>query len=292
MLDVIRSVAIILVITAHIGQTTGSAVGYFFGIPHFYYVSLGGIGVTIFIVTSGLVSELQYGSASLSYGRFMAGRFFRIYPDYYLSLLVGIAVYIYMYYPDLGEILSPSVWVCSITGLHAFCGQWGGPFVTTSWFIGLIMVLYLTFPYLSKSLKRHPHIIIITMLMVSIVSRIILGQYDILPKRPLDWFPLCRIFEFSLGIYLAIMIKQGFWRCINGSKVVASISQFIANISLPLFLVHYPLLSIITFLANRGIPQSIAIVVFLGISVCASWVILLVTNRLPRGLILRKIFGS
>jgi peptidoglycan/LPS O-acetylase OafA/YrhL len=222
----------------------------------------------------------------------MAKRVLRIYPTYYLGLLVGIAVYFARNYPDVGEIFSPSLVILSITGTHAFVGQWGGPFSNPSWFIGLLMVLYLFFPYLSKSVRHHPHITIVAMLLVSVLSRAILGHYEILPHRPLDWFLLCRVFEFSLGIYLARIIKPYLWLCINGSSRIESVFQFVANISFPLFLVHYPLLLIIPYLSARGVHQLIAIVVFLGISIITSWVILLITNRLSREAVLRKVFGD
>jgi peptidoglycan/LPS O-acetylase OafA/YrhL len=290
LLDLIRGFAIVLVLIAHIGQRTGSPYGQPFGIPHFYYVTLGGLGVTIFIILSGLVLELQYGSAKFSHSRFIAKRVLRIYPTYYLGLLVGIAVYFARNYPNIGDIFSPSLVIFSITGTHAFVGQWGGPFVNPGWFIGLLMVLYLFFPYLSRSVRHHPHITIGAMLLVSVLSRAILGQYDILPHRPLDWFPLCRVFEFSLGIYLASVIKPDLLLCINGSRRITSILKFIADISFPLFLAHFPLLIIITYLSKQGTHQIIAIVIFLFTSIITSWVILIVTNRLPRGAILRKVF--
>ncbi len=67
LLDLIRSVAIILVLVAHIGQAFESPVGMFFGIPNFYYVSLGGLAVTIFLILSGLTLELSYGSRNMDF---------------------------------------------------------------------------------------------------------------------------------------------------------------------------------------------------------------------------------
>jgi len=89
-LDFARCVAIALLLLAHIGQTINNPIATFFGIPHFYYITLGGLAVTIYLILSGAVLELQYGRKDIIYLQFIAKRFLRIYPVYYLSLLFGI----------------------------------------------------------------------------------------------------------------------------------------------------------------------------------------------------------
>ena len=65
LLDLVRVFAISLVLVAHIGQKIGSPVGAFFGIQNFYYVSLGGVAVSIFLVLSGMVMEWNYKGLNL-----------------------------------------------------------------------------------------------------------------------------------------------------------------------------------------------------------------------------------
>ncbi len=91
----------------------------------------------------------------------------------------------------------------TLTGTYAFAGRWGGPFLNTSWFIGLIFVLYLVFPWLSRAISARPALTMAALLALSLASRALLGRYGWLPGRPLDWFPPCRVFEFGLGIWLA-----------------------------------------------------------------------------------------
>ena len=147
------------------------------------------------------------------------------------------------------------------------------------------MSLYVLYPLLSKSVRKHPHITILTMLFVSLMSRAVLGQFDILPTRPLDWFPLCRVFEFTVGVYSAVLIRRNFWSCINGHRKLNSMLRFMAEIAFPLFLVHWALIRIIGSHAQIGISQTTAIIAFFVLSVIASWIILVVTQaflRLPR----------
>jgi hypothetical protein len=50
---------------AHIGQSIDSPWGDAFGVPNFYYVTLGGVAVMIFLALSGAVLQLQYGHKSI-----------------------------------------------------------------------------------------------------------------------------------------------------------------------------------------------------------------------------------
>jgi peptidoglycan/LPS O-acetylase OafA/YrhL len=285
-LDLIRCVAIVLLLLAHIGQTINSPLGSFFGIPHFYYVSLGGLAVTIYLILSGASLELNYGGRNIKYFQFILKRCIRIYPVYYLSLLFGIVIYFIRFYYASGDFstgflkLGIRDIVLSITGGYALAGEWGGPFVATSWFIVLIMTMYFLFPFLSREIGKHKIVSIVVLFLISFLSRFILGKYEILPNRPLDWFPLCRIFEFSLGILLAIVLQGRSLNNRESPRHVFSFVQFISKISFPLFLVHYPLLFIIPFLTSRGAYQLLAICLFVIISLTASWIILAIDDRL------------
>jgi peptidoglycan/LPS O-acetylase OafA/YrhL len=63
LLDILRIFAIALVFVAHFGQLVDTSAGDFFGLKNFYYVSLGGVGVSLFLVLSGLLAGLK-GSSS------------------------------------------------------------------------------------------------------------------------------------------------------------------------------------------------------------------------------------
>lgn len=188
-LDLIRSIAISLILLFHISFLTGGPLGgRLFTIGHVYQGYLGNIAVTMFLILSGLVLELNYKSRLIAYGRFMAQRILRIYPTYYLTLILCIVFqfggkyYFTDHFPDFSVLDL----IGSVSGFYAFLGRWGGPFVKTSWFIGPIITMYLMYPYISKGIRRHPNIAIILLLFVSILSRSIIGQYSILPKNPLE----------------------------------------------------------------------------------------------------------
>jgi peptidoglycan/LPS O-acetylase OafA/YrhL len=296
-LDLLRCGAIGLLLLAHIGQSIDSPLGGFFGIPNFYHVSLGGLAVTIFLLLSGVVLQMQYGHKPINYPQFLAKRWLRIYPVYYLSLIFGFVIYCLRSQQEQGSIaagltkLGFGDVVLGLTGTYAFVGKWGGPFVGTSWFIALIMSMYLLFPLLSWLMKTLPHSTIQMLLVVSVLSRLFLGQHDVLPMRPLDWFPLCRIFEFTLGMYFVRVVPAMQWMQLRWLEPVAPMIAFVSEISFPLFLIHYPFMFLIKFLIMQGVNPGIAIGVFLALSGGLSWGLLLLDQRIPRKALLGQMSG-
>ncbi len=296
-LDLARCFAIAVLLFAHVCQTMGNPMGdNLIHVPYFFFNSLGGLAVTMFLVLSGAVLELQYGRKHTNYVRFIARRLLRIYPVYYAALVLGIFVYCIRQYHESGRVLDLASLgmrdiALSITGSYAFAGQWGGPFVGTSWFIGVIVVMYLLFPLLSREIEKRPFISISIVFVVCALSRVVLGAYEILPGLPLGWFPLCRVFEFALGIYLVVRLRRSPSPNV-GSFKWARIVSAVAEISFPLFLVHYPLGFLIRYLMRFGVDQLLAVALYIVVSLVASWFIVTIDRRIPRELILAKLSNT
>lgn len=291
LLDFVRVLAISMILFVHVVHRLGSPLSSFFGLPRFYYVSLGGIGVTIFLILSGLVLEInQSDRKKISYGNFVLKRVLRIYPIYYMSLAIGIGVYIAsqiikgkLFNSIISEFNFTDL-ALSITGFYAFGEEWGGPFVPGSWFIGLIMVMYLFYPFISNNIRKNPNISIILLLIVSVVFRLIIGRSGFFSERALDWFPLCRIFEFSLGVYLARILPINTWQVLNSTSLKSSLVTFLSEISFPLFLVHTIFSRpILNKMVERNIfSLEISILIFLFVSIILSWLLLKLDKKIPR----------
>lgn len=295
-LDLARCFAIALLLLAHICQTIGNPIGgNLIRVRFFFFGSLGGLAVTIFLILSGAVLELRYGKKDINYLQFITKRCLRIYPIYYLSLLFGIMIYFIRYYNGTGHFLAGfqnlgiGDIVLSITGGYAFVGKWGGPFVETSWFIALIMTMYILFPFLSREIEKRPIISISFLFLISIVSGFIVAKYKILPNMPLAWFPLCRVFEFSFGIYLAIVLPRISLNYLESSRRLGLFFSSISELSFPLFLIHYPLLFMINYPTRYGVNQLLAISLYVVVSLTVSLIILGIDKRILRSLNLEKI---
>jgi peptidoglycan/LPS O-acetylase OafA/YrhL len=147
--------------------------------------------------------EWNYKNRDLNSTKFIIERIIRIYPTYYCSLLFAIMIYLAEAHRgwDVQKLSAIDI-VGAVTGCYAFIGRWGGPFINTSWFIGLIMILYCLYPFLSDRIKHNPNLTLFICFILSCSFRFILGTYGILPDRPDDWFPGCRLFEFCLGVWI------------------------------------------------------------------------------------------
>jgi len=283
LLDIIRTAAITLVIAAHIFQSFGVSLGNDFGVHNFYWGSIGGVGVTIFLILSGIVLQLKYSDKIISYRDFILKRISTIYPTYYLCLIVGVLLYIAYNYV-VPNALSSSAYnffeliTLSLTGFFAFAGAWGGPFINTSWYIGPIVSLYFLFLPTSKLIKKNPLVGLALLFIISFISRYILGQYNILPNRAIDWFPLCRIFEFGLGMYLAETLEKNAWHCLDNLKATGNGFFIAAKISFPLFLVHAPLLPLMKYFSLHT-NKIFAALIYIIISCFISWVIIKISDR-------------
>jgi len=240
-------------------------------IPNFLTVSLGGVGVSLFLVLSGLVLELRYGGKKYDYGNFLVKRLARIYPVYCGCLAIGVILYLYREWflgakaTYFGE-LTIREWVCSLSGTCAYLGWWGGPFVVTGWFIGVIVGLYLLFPLMSRLMAKSVALGLTTAFVVSLMT---LGAIH---KgwlgwgwRPEEWMPLARLFEFTLGMWLATVIPKDWWRRLDARVPAKKIWPYLGALSFPYFLVHFELRLVITVLREL-IPTWLAVAVFVLLS--------------------------
>lgn len=290
LLDSLRILAIALVLIAHTGQLLGHESGAFFGWKNIYFVSLGGVGVTLFLVLSGVLTGLARPVPFKGYAAYLFKKVQRIYPLYWISIplaMFGYALSDGLLQGDMPDLFPNGIAVDlagSLTGFYAWWGLWGGPYNPPSWYISLIMSLYMLAPALVYLLNRWPLPTLLILFCVSLVSRWYVGQwglpfldisvlqqvegwlyrqYGFMPGRPGDWFPPCRLFEFGLGIYLALKLPHTAWQALK--LPLTGLVRKLSDLSFPLFLVHYPFLFLVETFRDAGITVSPAISLYLGL---------------------------
>jgi peptidoglycan/LPS O-acetylase OafA/YrhL len=187
------------------------------------------IGLAVFglIFVSGAVLEYNYqGIERLSdYLVFLFKRFLRLYPAYWLSLLLGILLFPAVLQNNILTILF------EFTGFYIILGQGVGTINIVGWFIGTIFLLYILFPYLSIAVKRYQLSSMVCLLIITYASRYYLTLYysvNLLTR----WFPLCNLFEFCLGIY--IVQKKFYPKNSKAYPLIAKLSDY----SFYVFLFH------------------------------------------------------
>ncbi|MFW1676523.1 acyltransferase family protein [Pontibacter sp. JAM-7] len=317
LLDSLRIVAIVLVFLAHLGQLLGHNSGDFFGWKNIYFVSLGGVGVSLFLVLSGVLAGLGATPRHADhecYLTYLLKKILRIYPLYLLSVPLAVLGYALSEgllqgdFPDMFPNGIATDLTGSLTGFYAWAGLWGGPYNPPSWFISLIMSLYALCPLLLWAIKRRPHQALLALFCISLGARYYVGQwgipfadpslydnlqgwlyrqYGVMPGRPGDWFPPCRLFEFALGIYLVLRLPNRFWFRLQ--LPFNNAIRWLSDLAFPLFLVHYPFLFLVTTLTDLGLPMMLAIAVYMGLMlVLAHWINQL-DMRIPRKRIIARL---
>jgi peptidoglycan/LPS O-acetylase OafA/YrhL len=202
-----------------------------------YRFDWGKVGVVLFLFASGL--SLAYSNLDIDSWKkvkeFYRKRLLRIYPAYYLSLIFSIIIQPAI----LLQTFTPMDFIKTIFGMQALgatteadiYGKINGPL----WFLTPLIFLYIMFPFLAYAIRKRPHISIAVIFVINQVCLYLFSISNIFFGANW-WFPLCLIFEFSLGIYL---IRLGIYpKMESRNKVII----YLSNISFYLFLMNGPLL--------------------------------------------------
>jgi peptidoglycan/LPS O-acetylase OafA/YrhL len=210
-----------------------------FRLGDFYNANFGTLGVSIFLLASGFSLGINYVDVNSKerLASFYKNRVLRIYPAYWLAVFFAVMMNIAV----IHENFSVTEYVRIVTGFQAlgaktasdFYGVINGNF----WFISLILSIYIIAPIVIFAVKRHPHVSILSLLLLATVSSYYFGQ-GALFFRGIDWCPLPRIFDFGLGVYL---IRMGLYPKWKSNKVTA----YLGSISFYVYLATAPLLYLI-----------------------------------------------
>ena len=233
---------------------------------------------------SGAVLEYNYKRIEnfLGYRKFLFKRFIRLYPAFWMSLIFGLVVFITIAFEIEYMIIRNNIFkiIFEYTGFYVVLGLGPGFINNMGWFIAAIFSLYILFPYLSKIVKKYQLAAILAFLLVSFVSRYLFYTYSgILPDLLWYWFPLCNLFEFSLGIY--IIQKQFYPKNQNKYPIVL----LLVDLSFYVFLFHMLIIwGIARFLPTTG-PLIFVCSVYAGmwgIVLCVCWIVMIVDKEIQR----------
>jgi peptidoglycan/LPS O-acetylase OafA/YrhL len=222
---------------------------------------------------------------TLDYTKFIIKRALRIYPLYWVSMIISLV---------FGYTFVDSTWVSTISIFTwvDFFAQFTGfnPIINTvfpellqksvfiggninppAWFIGTIIVLYLLYPIISRFLRYYGSIGFVLIIFISWVSNNIPGDSSY-------WSPIARLSEFALGVYI---IQNNFY---ISTETKSTIIRFLSDLSFPVFLCHFPFI----FILSGSSPFKIIIYIFVVIS-CSLFLLFL--QSFKRSFIaLRKVY--
>ena len=209
-LDGLRGIAILLVLVFHFTPRSG---------PLFFMVhvfQLGWTGVDLFFVLSGylitgiLVDTVGHRSY---YRNFIVRRCLRIFPAYYLSLIICCILTYYPFAPRWGEFLRAGGWwyVSYLGNVKVFLdAAWPGlAILTPLWSLQVEEQFYLSFPLVVWALQRKTLAkVLAASVLAALALRIALSVA--LPKNMFGVYTLmpCRMDALAMGGLIAIAQRE------------------------------------------------------------------------------------
>lgn len=230
--DLLRTIAVALIVFHHVACKIPGMICPNYGVIfNVFYLGAGYDGLYLLIFVSGAVLEYTYprlkGIEEISV--FYVKRLFRLYPALWMSLILGLVISPWLIsrplFSTFLEFVSVNVWT----------GTGGGLINPAGWFIGLIFVLYLMFPFISPAIRKYPYLTLGLIAFVEIFLRygFHLGLIPMFHGTADRWVPICNLLEFSLGIFI---VQQDFFpKWTYDSHAIS----FLAEISFYVYLVHY-----------------------------------------------------
>jgi peptidoglycan/LPS O-acetylase OafA/YrhL len=263
--------------------------GYFFF--NIYPRSLGVIAIYGMFFVSGAVLAYNYKKiiGFSGYVRFLYKRFVRLYPAFWMSLLLGILL--------VPAVLNQNILTLFLefTGFFIFLGTGPGAINQMGWFIGAVFALYLLFPVLYRIIEKYGIPALIGMLIISYASRSLLITFNPLPAMS-DvwlWLPVCNLFEFCLGIYLIKNKLYPGWR--NESPLIRQLSELSFYVFLfHVIIIHAVLNYVYTTVSPTVAGPAFGVTVYVSTFVlvlCVSWIAMIIDRRIQKRLLAVDITG-
>ena len=268
--DILRIAAITVIVAIHILQVIAPGT-YGQTVFHIFSTNPAIIAVSVIILVSGAMLEYAHPHLKTfdSIAEFYIKRLSRMYPAYWMSLIIGIAVIT----PFILTRMMPLGIFLEFTGFYAFSGFTRAPINQMGSFIGLMICLYLMFPLVSAAIRRYPYQTLLAIGITEIYLRWAINTWHIVVLNlnvgaGARWFPLCNLLEFALGIYI---IQQGLYpKWEHQSEPVA----FLAEFTFYVFLVHT--VGALLDMAQDSLP------VYLIVMLMLSWMLMLADQEIQK----------
>lgn len=207
-LNGLRAIAALSVVVAHVSQI---GIGDF-GFPRVFNFPMAGFGVTLFFVISGflitflLINEIKK-TETVSVSKFYLRRILRIWPIYYLFILLSIIVFSKLNLSD--QILVPELWYYVFFAANfPFIAQNGILILVHYWSIGVEEQFYLFWPWIAKfsksKLLKAALIILVSFFAAKIFSWLVWGS----PSLVYRFFMVTRFHCMMIGAVAAILFSN------------------------------------------------------------------------------------
>lgn len=242
-LQIVRVLAFLAVYLCHATRSTGHKEFIF----RLLYLPTGPWGVSVFLVLSGFVMMYAYWDRPLNKSfkdsfTFACIKLKPLYPLHLVMLLVGFIHHLIFGKP-LNDLLIS-------LGLNIFLlPAWIPiPFLilnSVSWYLSVSFLAYLVFPYVYDWIKRcdvkKALMMIIGLVCLQVLIGYVFSTLSVEIKRIVYFHPLYRLFDFLIGMLLAVIYMKKDHASLNGYLAsFLEITAIIVNIAVMNAYLHVP----------------------------------------------------
>jgi len=204
--DVIKVLAALIIIMIHLNANAAfrNKEAPLLANLHYFKVYLGDIGVSLFIIISGLTLSLT-NRENFSIKKFFKKRILAIYPSFWITYLFVAIITVFILNKTIGD---GHYWkiILTILGLDGFfLYKMSSFYLVGEWYTGFIIITYLFFPVLFWFGNKKPLTTFIGILLMSIVLHI---NYKFLFKMLENCNPLMRLLDFYFGMMMTLYISK------------------------------------------------------------------------------------
>lgn len=213
--DLLKYIAIVIIFVYHLGtdmyifhpmRNLKSVLELIFR-PNLTYqnIHMAMVACALFIFISGATIAMNYRNESLI--DFYKKRIFKLLIPFYFVYIGWILVRIvnartFYAFPEFENVESYR-FIYTILGLDQYLASFGVKTFAIGageWFLGCIILCYMSFPFLYKIEKNNPKIVFIFMTLFNLFINIFYNRFNLGPTNHLNF--LCQIYNFYLGIAL------------------------------------------------------------------------------------------
>jgi len=186
--NLLTTISIFLILLVHIDEYVGLSTRKLTVLPlHGFYVPVFAVGAFVFLSGFKLINS----NSNRATGLFLINRFLRIFPLFYLSLV--------MYTIFMKTALTPLRFAALLGGAHLLFPRLLGNDIPSLWFIGLIGIYYLLFIPLRRHIDKTGRFLLISSVVYSILLLLQTGTETagyVLEPRVALYFPY-----FAAGMF-------------------------------------------------------------------------------------------
>lgn len=205
-IDVIKVLAALMIIMIHLNANAfyRNQAAPLLAKLNYFGVYLGDLGVSLFIITSGLTLSLTK-KENFSIKKFFKKRILAIYPSFWITYIVVAIIIVFILKKTIGD---GHYWKIILTflGLDGFfLYKMSSFYLVGEWYTGYMIITYLFFPFMFLYGTKKPLLTFLGLFSLTVILHL---NYNSIFKVLENCNPIMRLPDFYFGMMMTLFITK------------------------------------------------------------------------------------